>query len=135
MKTKEEHLQNERQQITEQPRCPVVHFIVDDTARVLPYSKLTQAESRFQNDHYRIAIVWPNVTVNIDGYPRKRLNLLGDFCQLQIASSRICIPKGRRSISSRTPSQVSICGRGNFVLVLPVNKSLEPTSGPVAPCI
>jgi len=68
MKIKEDQLQNERQQITEQPRCPVIRFIVDDTARVLPYSKLVQAESRFQHDHYRIAIVWPSVTVNIEGY-------------------------------------------------------------------
>ena len=68
MKTKEEQLQNERQEITEQTRCPAIRIIVDDAVRVQRYSNLLGAECRFQNDHYRIAIVWPNLTVTIEGY-------------------------------------------------------------------
>jgi hypothetical protein len=68
MKIKEDQLQNERQQITEQTRCPVIRFIVDDITRVLRYSNLLGAECPFQNDHYRIAIVWPHLTVTIEGY-------------------------------------------------------------------
>jgi len=68
MKIKENQLQNERQQITEQTRCPAIRFIVDDAVRVQRYSNLLGAECRFENDHYRIAIVWPSVTVNIEGY-------------------------------------------------------------------
>ena len=68
MKIKENQLQNERQQITEQTRCPAIRFIVDDAVRVQRYSNLLGAECRFQNDHYRIAIIWPSVTVNIEGY-------------------------------------------------------------------
>ena len=68
MKIKEDQLQNERQQITEQTRCPAIRFMVDDTAYVRRYSNLLGAECRFQNDHYRIAIVWPNLTVTVEGY-------------------------------------------------------------------
>lgn len=68
MKIKENQLQNERQEITEQTRCPVIRFVVDDTTYVRRYSNLLGAECRFPNDHYRIAIVWPNLTVTIEGY-------------------------------------------------------------------
>ena len=68
MKIKENQLQNERQQITEQTRCPAIRFIVDDAVRVQRYSNLLRAECRFPNDHYRIAIVWPTVTLIIEGY-------------------------------------------------------------------
>jgi hypothetical protein len=38
MKTKENQLQNERQQITEQAGCPMIRVTTNDTDCVLPYS-------------------------------------------------------------------------------------------------
>jgi hypothetical protein len=46
MKTKEDQLQNKRQQITEQAGCPMIRVTTDDTDCVLPYSYLMRAESR-----------------------------------------------------------------------------------------
>lgn len=66
-------LQLQRQQITEQAGCPMVRFIVDDAACILPYSYLTRAECHIQNDHFQIVAAWPGFTVTIEGYHLEQL--------------------------------------------------------------
>jgi hypothetical protein len=80
MTTSENLLQNERQEITEQVRCPMIRFIVDDAACVLRYSHLMRAECRTQNGRDQIEVVWPRVTVTIEGY---HLDLILDWLAQQ----------------------------------------------------
>jgi hypothetical protein len=80
MTTSENPLQNERQEITEQARCPMIRFIVDDAAYVLRYSYLMRAECRTRNGRDQIEIVWPHVTVTIEGY---HLDLILDWLAQQ----------------------------------------------------
>jgi hypothetical protein len=96
MKIKENQIQNERQQITEQAGCPMIRVTTNDTDCVLPYSYLMRAAYRIQNDHYLIAAVWPTVTVIIEGY---HLDQLIDWLakrRLHLVALRTEIEQDRR---------------------------------------
>jgi hypothetical protein len=96
MKIKENQLQNERQQITEQAGCPMIRVTTNDTDCVLPYSYFMRGAYHIQNDHYLIAAVWPTVTVIIEGY---HLDQLIDWLakrRLHLVALRTEIEQDRR---------------------------------------
>ncbi len=71
LSTWEEQLQQlrlQRQEITEQSGCPMIRFVVDDAACILPYSYLVQAECHVRDDHFRIIAIWPDFIVTIERY-------------------------------------------------------------------